>query len=174
MNLDLLPLGWVHFLASLVALGFGALILVRPKGTAVHRRRGRIYAVMIVTTSITALGIYRRGDFFFAHWFGVAALIVIAIGVTAAHFKRPRTGWVHLHLTCMLVSYYILIGGGVNEVFLRITVLRRLAPDIAAPAVGWTHAAVMLFFMALIAYFNTMILLRSRASSEPLSTPGAG
>jgi len=63
MNLDLLPLGWLHFVASLVALAVGAMILVRPKGTAVHRLRGRIYVLAAVVTSITALGIYRLAGF---------------------------------------------------------------------------------------------------------------
>jgi len=105
----------------------------------------------------------------------VAALIAIAIGVAAAHFKRPRTGWIHLHLTCMSVSYYILIGGGVNEVFLRVNVLRRMIPNLDSPVIGMTHFAVMLFFLALIAYFNAVTLIRSRASpgmwADPQSTP---
>lgn len=163
MNLDLLPLGWVHFVASLIAVAVGALVLVRPKGTAVHKLRGRIYVVAILVTSITALGIYRVGGFFFAHWFGVAALIVTTVGITAAHFKIPRAGWMHLHLTSMLVSFYILIGGGVNEVFLRVSFLRRLIPNLNSPVVGLTHFAVMIFFAGLIAYFNAVTLMRSGA-----------
>jgi uncharacterized membrane protein len=154
MNLDLLPLGWVHFLASLVAIVTGAAVLVRPKGTAVHKARGRICAVAIVVTSLTALGIYRVGGFFFAHWFGVAALIITAVGVTAAHFRIPRFGWIHLHLTCMVASFYILIGGGVNEIFLRVNLFRRLVPNLNSPLVGATHFLVMLLFAVLIGYFN--------------------
>ena len=171
MNLDLLPLGWVHFVASLIALALGAVVVVRPKGTPVHRLRGRIYAVAVVVTSLTALGIYRLGVFFFAHWFGVAALIVIAVGVAAAHFKIPRRGWVHVHLTCMLLSYYILIGGGVNELFLRVNLLRRLAPNLDSPMVGMTHFAVMVFFAILITYFNVVTLLRPRAPGGAASDP---
>jgi len=168
MNLDLLPLGWVHFIASLVALVVGALVLMRPKGTPVHKLRGRIYVVAVLATSITALGIYRRGDFFFAHWFGVAALIAITVGIAAAHFKIPRTGWMHLHLTCMLVSFYILIDGGVNEVFLRVNVLRRLIPNFDSPVIGMTHLAVMIFFAGLIVYFNAVTLMRWRSTRRAL------
>src|SRR6516165_8529255 len=32
MNLDLLPIGWVHLGASLLALAAGTLVLARPKG----------------------------------------------------------------------------------------------------------------------------------------------
>jgi uncharacterized membrane protein len=168
MNLDLLPLGWVHFIASLAAVAVGALVLMRPKGTPIHKLRGRIYVVAILATSITALGIYRRGDFFFAHWFGVAALIAISGGIAAAYFKIPRTGWMHLHLTCMLVSFYILIGGGVNEVFLRVNFVRRLIPNFDSPVIGMTHLAVMVFFAGLIAYFNAVTLMRWRTSRRPL------
>ena len=49
----------------------------------------------------------------------------------------------------------MLIGGGVNEVFLRIRVLHALAPDVLhSPLVGMTHGAVIAMFASLIAYFN--------------------
>jgi uncharacterized membrane protein len=161
MNLDLLALGWVHFAASLIAVAVGAFVLVRPKGTAVHRLRGRIYAAAIIVTSLTGFGIYRNGIFYYPHWFGVAALVVVAIGIVAARYRLPRRGWMHLHLTCMVGSYYILIGGGVNEVFLRVDALRRLAPRISdSPLVAMTHFAVVVLFAALIAYFNVALVLR--------------
>jgi len=136
MNLDLLPLGWVHLVASLAALAVGMLVLLRPKGTLVHKQRGRVYALAPLVTNVTALGIYRRRIFFFPHWLAIAALIVTTVGVLAAHFKVPRRAWLHVHLTCLLTSLYILVGGGVNEVFLRVDVLRRLAPSLNSRVVG--------------------------------------
>jgi len=162
MNLDLLPLGWVHLVASLIALATGFLVLLRPKGTPVHKRRGRVYALTLVATSITALGIYRRGVFFFPHRLAIAALIVVTVGVLAAHFKVPRRAWLHVHLTCLLTSLYLLVGGGVNEVFLRVDILRQLAPSLNSPIVGLTHLAVQVLFLTLIVYFNAMVLRRSR------------
>src|SRR5262249_14340342 len=95
--------------------------------------------------------------------FAVAALIVIAAGFAAAHYKFPRTGWMHVHLTCMVASFYILIGGAVNEVFLRATFLRRLIPDFNRPvAVGVTQVAVLLLFAFLIVWFNVAARMRAR------------
>src|ERR1700719_2632296 len=74
MNLDLFPLGWVHLVASLAALVAAPVILMCAKGTPIHKRRGRIYVVVILVTSTTALGIYRLGVFFFPHWFAIASL----------------------------------------------------------------------------------------------------
>jgi uncharacterized membrane protein len=158
MNLDLFPLGWVHLVASLAALAVGILVLLRPKGTPVHKRRGRVYALTLLVTNVTALGIYRRGVFFFPHWLAITALIVTTAGILAAHFRIPRRAWLHVHLTCLLTSLYILFGGGVNEVFLRVDVLRRLAPSLNSPMVGLTHLAVQILFLALIGYFNAVVL----------------
>jgi uncharacterized membrane protein len=164
MNLDLYPIGWVHTLASLIALVAGAVVLVRPKGTPAHRLRGRIYVLAMVATNLTSFAIYRQGKFWFPHWFAVVALIVVTAGFAFAHYKRPRS-WVHLHLTCMVASYYLLIAGGVNEVYLRIDALRRLVPNFFnSPVVGLTHFAVMVVFALLIAYFNAALLLRARTA----------
>ena len=176
MNLDLLPIGWVHLGASLLALAAGTLVLARPKGTPVHKRRGRIYVLSLLVTNVTALGIYRRGVFFFPHWLAIAALVLMTAGVLAAHFKRPRRGWLHWHLTCQLGSLCILVGGGVNEVFLRIDALHQLAPTLNSPAVGLTHLTVQILFLTLIGYFNAVLLRRSRtkrvATGESLAAAG--
>jgi uncharacterized membrane protein len=169
MNLDLLPVGWLHLGASLLALAAGTLVLLLPKGTPVHKRRGRIYLLALLVTSVTALAIYRRGIFFFPHWLAIAALIVTTAGVLAAHFKRPRRGWLHVHLTCLLTSLYLLVGGGVNEV-----ALHRLAPTLNSPAVGLTHLALQIFFLALIGYFNASLLRRSRIRQLTQSFASAG
>ena len=162
MNLDLLPLGWLHFVASLIALALALLVLVRPKGTPVHKWRGTMYLAVLLVTSTTALGIYRLGIFFFPHWFAVASLI--ATGFAAGHFKRPRAGWLQLHLTAMATSVYILVGGGVNEVFLRISVLKRLVATHGPAAIPITHLALIVLFAVLIAYFNATTLLHRRGA----------
>ena len=151
----------MHLVASLAALAVGMLVVLRPKGTPVYKRRGRFYALGLLVTSGTALGIYRRGIFFFPHWLAIAALIITTAGALAAHFKIPRKAWLQLHLTCLLTSLYILVGGGVNEVFLRVDALRRLAPTLNSPAVGLTHLGVIIVFLALIGCFNAVVLPRS-------------
>lgn len=164
MNLDLYPIGWLHSAFSVLALAAGAIVLVRPKGTPVHKLRGRIYVLAMIATCLTSFAIYRRGVFWFPHWSGVAALILVAGGFAFAHAKQPR-GWMHWHLSCMIASYYVLIGGGVNEIFVRVDALHRLVPDpLNSPLVGLTHFTVMIVFALLIARFNATLLLRVRTA----------
>ena len=163
MNLDMSGLGWVHTVACLCALTTGAIVLSGKKGTPRHRSVGRLYLVSMLATNLTALGIYSRGVFFFPHWFAVAALIAITIGLVCVRLRRPSAHWRNAHLTCMVASYYMLIGGGVNEVFLRVAVLHAMAPDVLhSPLVGMTHFTVIIMFAALIAYFNVRYWSRAR------------
>jgi uncharacterized membrane protein len=164
MNLDLYPIGWLHSAFSILALAAGMVVLVRPKGTPVHKLRGRIYMLALVATCLTSFAIYRRDMFWFPHWTGVGALVLVAAGFAFAHYKQPR-GRMQWHLSCMVASYYLLLGGGVNEMFLRVDALRRLTPDLLnSPLVGLTHFAVMMLFAILIAYFNAALLLRARTA----------
>jgi hypothetical protein len=59
----------------------------------------------------------------------------------------------------------------VNELFLRVSFLRRLAPDFNSPIIGATHLALLLLFVLLIAYVNLALLRRARAARLPVSTP---
>jgi uncharacterized membrane protein len=167
MNLNFSLLGWAHAVACLCALAVGMTVLVAEKGTSQHRSFGRLYLISMLATNFTALGIYRRGMFYFPHWFAVAALTAISVGFVCVRLRCPRAYWRNVHLTCMVASYYMLIGGGVNEVFLRVGVLHAMAPDVEhSPLVGMTHFANMAIFAILIAYFNVRHWTR-RARTTP-------
>jgi uncharacterized membrane protein len=162
MNLNLSLLGWTHTVACLCALATGAIILAGPKGTSRHRLFGLLYLISMLATTLRAFGIYRQGVFYRPHWFGVAALMAVTIGFLCVRLRRPKAYWLNAHLTCMVASYYILIGGGVNEVFLRIDVLHAIAPNVNnSPLVGMTHFAVMAAFAGLAVYFNIRYWRRS-------------
>ena len=56
---------------------------------------------------------------------------------------------------------------GVNEVFLRVDILRRLAPTLNSPAVGLTDLEVIIVFLVLIGYFNAVLLRKPRTKRGP-------
>jgi uncharacterized membrane protein len=171
MNLDMSALGWLHSLACVIALAGGLFNIVTPKGTRLHRRVGDAFTITLVIVCVSALGIYKQHRFWFPHWDALATLALLAIGWSSARYKWPRRGWIYLHLTTMLLSYYMLIGGGVNEVFLRVDVLHRMvgANFFATKVIGETQALVMLAFVVLIPSFVIATVVgrqRRRARAE--------
>src|SRR5262249_44829635 len=147
-------------------------MLLGPKGTPRHKALGRVYLAILVVVCVSSLGMFRSGRWFFPHTFALVTLGVIAAGWMAARFKQPRGLWIHLHLTALLLSSYMLVGGGVNEAFLRIKALPALAPRvIGSPVVGVTHMVVMVVFFAWIVAANiaTVVsgLRRRRLAAAP-------
>ena len=74
----------------------------------------------------------------------------------------------------MLLSAYNLFGGAVNEAYLRVPPLRRLAGDniMTSPLVGMTHALVMLVFVFLIGgYVAASIVNHTRRGQTASVSP---
>ena len=140
--------GAFHTLACVIALALGAYMIVARKGTP---RRGTVaWAIgavgMILFASVSSLTIYTRHAFTAAHWFAVMAIVTAGAGFALGRWHGKGSAWKYGHITAMLLSYYVLIGGGVNEVFLRVNTLRpifRTQPQV----VGEVHGLVMLIFL---------------------------
>ncbi|MFC5343004.1 hypothetical protein ACETK8_13980 [Brevundimonas staleyi] len=154
MNLDLVPLGWIHSLACLVALAAGPVGFMTRKGSPRHVLIGRAYMVSMIVLNLTALGVYRLGIFFFPHWLAILTLVLIAAGWGSARLIRRHVAWRYVHLSSMIASYYLLIGGGVNEVYLRVDAARDLLNAAGPQLLGQTHAVVMLVFLVLLLGWN--------------------
>jgi len=160
MNLDLVPLGWIHSLACLVALAAGAFVFVTPKGTRRHRQVGLTFVISQIVLNVTALGIYQLGQFFFPHVLAIITLVLIAVGWGAGRLIRHHSGWRFVHLSSMILSYYMLIGGGVNEVYLRIDALKAILNREGPQLIGMTHGVVMLVFLVLLLAWNGAEIVR--------------
>jgi uncharacterized membrane protein len=175
-------IGWLHSITCTVALLAGGWNFLRPKGTATHRLVGRIYFYVMLFANLSVFAIYHfdivfskpvkfgPGHFGIFHWEAVATLIALLIGVFAASRQR-RAFWAYAHPIAMLFTYYMLIGGLINELFVRVAVLRNFALahgrfNVAgSPIVGMAQFAAMLVFLVLLIYFPVKVALYRRRVS---------
>jgi uncharacterized membrane protein len=115
------PFGAFHAALGIAALGFGALVLLRAKGTKSHRLWGRVYVLSMVALNATALMIYdlygRFGPF---HVAALISLTTIAAGFVPVFARRPRVGWTQMHGTFMGWSYVGLFAAFQSEIAVRI------------------------------------------------------
>jgi uncharacterized membrane protein len=173
--------GWLHTLACTAAIAVGAYVLTGAKGTALHRRAGRWYVYTMLVANISSFGVYHfdiarfvpftggPGTFGLFHWESVFTLAFLLLAWFAASRQR-RAVWAYLHPVSMLVTYYMLIGGLVNELFVRVAFLRALAiaqlhgadNPVRAPIAGEVQGAVMLVFVVLMFYFVAKVALHRR------------
>jgi uncharacterized membrane protein len=171
MRLDLSFLGWIHSVCCIAALALGGINLARPKGTQVHRKVGQAYLLTIAAVSITSLGIYSQNRFFFPHWLAVITIVLALFAYLFSHFGWPAKLWLRGHLTCTVLTYYLLVGGGVNEAFLRINVLRQLSGGFPSPLISMTQTLVLTLTALALACLNISHSQRRlpTGTSEPQS-----
>jgi uncharacterized membrane protein len=175
---DISLLGWIHSLACVAALFLGAIMIVSAKGTPARRRNGRLYVAAMVIANALSLAIYKGdigvhgfgpGTFGFFHWLAVAALAFVLAGFYAAS-RQARGFWAYLHPASMVLSYYVLVGGLINETFARVVALRGFATSVVhgkvvfgSPTLGMAHSAAMLATLLLIIVFSIKVWLYRRS-----------
>ena len=141
-----------HSVSASLSLIIGAMILFGVKGNLRHKNLGFWYFYLMLINNISALFIYNAtGKWFFPHSLAVATLSFLIPGYLISKVKKFRY-WQGIHIFCMVISYYMLIGGAINEAFLHIKPLRPLILA-NSPVVGMVHFAAMLIFIALLIYF---------------------
>lgn len=181
---DIVPIGWVHVTACLVALVAGAWNILGTKGTPRHIFMGRTYVVAMLVLNLSVFAVYKFDIAHFApfsagphvfgffHWLAVAALVFVAIGWYAARHQN-RAFWSYVHPIAMTLSYYDLVGGGINEAFARLDPLRALVrahaqttgQAVGAPVIGMVQTAAMAATLILIIYFSARVAIWRRRAT---------
>lgn len=145
-------ISWIHIISATLSLLFGALVLFRRKGNLKHRKLGLYYFYAMLINNSTALVILNAtGAWFFPHWLAVACLIVIVPGILVVK-RRQTKHWLKIHIGCLVISYYLLIGGAINETFLHVDSLRPLLL-LNHPSLGITHMISQVVFIGLLIYY---------------------
>ena len=173
MNMDGVSIiGWFHSLACIVSILVGAFVLAGRKGTPLHRSAGRWYVYAMIAANLASFGVYHfdiarfvpfvggRGIFGLFHWESVFTLSALLLGWFAATRQRHAV-WAYLHPALMLTTYYMLMGGLVNEVLVRVPAVRAFAQSQApavrnvaqTPLAGMVQGSVMLIYVVLLILF---------------------
>ena len=141
----------LHTVAAAVAVPLGAFVLFGKKGSFLHKKLGRYYFISMLLANTSSLFIYKAfGEWFFPHSLAVLTLLFLFLGYSVL-LRKPFRYRLSLHLTGMTVSYYLLIGGGINKTFLHIPMLKPYLTS--GPVLGITHFIALLFFGILIFLF---------------------
>jgi uncharacterized membrane protein len=135
---DISVIGWLHTIACVAALVLGAMNLMAAKGNVAHKQRGSAYTAAMLLAMGLSLFVYRfdvplvrgeqqgHGVFGLFHWLAIATIFLVVVGYYAA-VRQSKGFWAYTHPVAMTLSYSLLIGGLINELFARVEVLRPLA-----------------------------------------------
>ncbi len=101
-----------HLGAALLALVLGAVVLMRRKGTASHKRLGRTWVALMVLVAVSSfwiLEIRNGAGFSFIHLLSAWTLLALILAVRAI-----RLGDVRAHKKFMIGTFLGLAGAGLG------------------------------------------------------------
>lgn len=122
-------IGWFHTVMSLIALVTGSMVLAKTKGTATHKKVGRIYAVSMLLVCVTAFMIYRLHNAFgILHFFAIISTVTLILGMLPMYSKRNKNSII-VHLSYMYWSVIGLYCAFAAELFTRLPDLWNIDTD---------------------------------------------
>ncbi len=112
--------GLVHFIASLGSFILGTCVLFLPKGTPLHKRIGKAYAIAMCVVLVSAFLTYRLfGTWGIFHWTAVISSLTLVCGLVPIFTKKPAQNYLSLHLSFMYWSVMGVYGALVSETLVR-------------------------------------------------------
>lgn len=166
------PLGSVHFVASLVAIVAGLVVLRLPKGTRWHRTWGHLYVWAMACTVLTSLFLFNlTGRLTPFHVAAVVGGVTVAMGLWTVLARRPRKEWIRAHAMWMTWSYVGLMAAFTSETLTRF-VMPALEPLLDGSAIWrafWVVVAAASFGTGAAGWW----LIRTRLDGAVAATPHA-
>jgi uncharacterized membrane protein len=106
------PVVAFHIVVALAALGLGAVMFARPKGTQGHRVLGRVWVVCLGATALGSFWIKRDGHFSWIHLLSLWTLFGLAMAVREirrANVPRHRAWMVGLYVGLVVAGAFTLL-----------------------------------------------------------------
>ena len=118
------PIGIAHTLFGTLAILFGGIVILRPKGTKQHRKLGYTYVFCMLMLLGLSFLMYRFtgqfGHFGPFHILSIISLVTLANGWMVAFFRRPAHNWLQIHAWWMGWSYVGLWAATATEIVVRL------------------------------------------------------
>jgi hypothetical protein len=138
----------IHVVISLVGIGSGLVVLFGMLTAQRLDRWTALFLASTVATSATGFG-FPVDRVLPSHIVGGISLVVLAITIYARYGRQLTGRWRAVYVVLAVVSLYLNVFVGVVQAFLRIPVLRTMAPTQSEPPFVLTQLAVMALFIAL-------------------------
>lgn len=139
---------FVHVLLSLIGIGSGFIVLF---GLIKDRRLNgwtSLFLWSTVFTSVTGFG-FPFAQLLPSHIFGALSLVVLTIAIVARYAMKLVGKWRKTYVYCAVFALYLNTFVGVVQAFLKIPVLKSLAPTQSESPFLVAQFTVLVLFVAL-------------------------
>lgn len=142
-------ISWTHIISATACILIGLLVLIKEKGSRQHLKLGIVYFYLMLINCATSLLLYNTtGKWFYAHTLAVVTIAVLLPGLLILKLRTFKYR-LKVHITAFVLSYYLLIGGAINEAFLRIDAVKHSGTN----SFAYAHFTAQIIFIGLLIFF---------------------
>ena len=145
--MGLTNLGIFHTIVGIVAIGAALTSLIKFGKIDLSRLSGKIYFYGTIITSLTALGISKRGGFNAGHAFSLFIIVLVAIAFYL--FYKRQASSRSRYFENFLLSFSLLLSllPTVNETLTRVPIGAPVAKDMSDPVIAKTLLVLLVVFI---------------------------
>jgi hypothetical protein len=138
----------IHVLLSLAGIGAGFIVVY---GLLTAKRLGGWTAIFLTTTILTSLTgfLFPVEHILPSHIVGIISLVVLAGAILARYALHLVHAWRWIYVVCAVLALYLNSFVAVVQSFLKVPVLKALAPTQKEPPFLVAQLAVMAIFVVL-------------------------
>ncbi len=106
---------FAHLITVVPCIFIGAALLIMNKGTAIHKKAGKVYMIlMLITAAITLFMEAKVGPQLFNHFGWIHAFSLLTLYTVPTAYIAIKKGRVKIHQRKMVLLYFgaIIIAGG--------------------------------------------------------------
>ncbi len=107
-----------------------------------------LFLVTTLATSVTGFG-FPFDHLLPSHKVGIISLVVLAVAILARYAPHLRGAWRWIYVVCAALGLYLNVFVGVVQAFLKVSILKALAPQQTEPPFLVTQLIVLALFILL-------------------------
>jgi uncharacterized membrane protein len=144
----LTSLGVFHTLISLLAVGAGAVALIRDKKISWDNPIGKFYVATTIVVSLTGFGIFQHGGFGKPHALGILTLLVLGVAFAAGE-KTKQFGRFSpaIEIVSYSMTFFFHIVPAITETATRLPLDSPLASNPEDPNIQMAIGVCLLLFI---------------------------
>jgi hypothetical protein len=139
-------LTFVHVLLSLVGIGSGFVVMAGLLGRAPLAEWTALFLITTVATSVTGFA-FPVDRLLPSHMLGALSLVVLAVAIAARYGFHLAGAWRRTYVVCAALALYLNVFVGVVQAFLKVPLLRSMAPRQTEPPFLLAQGVVLALFV---------------------------
>jgi len=151
-----------HVVLSLVGIGSGFVVLYGLLRSRLQDGWTPVFLITTIATGVTGF-LFPVHHFMPSHGVGIVSLIVLSVGIAAFYRFRLRGVWARTYVVSAIIALYLNVFVLVAQLFMKVPMLKALAPTQTEPPFAVAQGCVLLVFTTIIIIAATRFHLLEKA-----------